>query len=101
VGCPVEATLAVIGGKWKAVPLFPKMHTGHRFAELQRKTTGISDGVLTRQLREWRPTESVAARSLLKCRLGLADGDDVVEGRECRWWAGQLGTLRGTQTVQQ
>jgi DNA-binding HxlR family transcriptional regulator len=29
------------------------MHTGpHRFAELRRKTTGISDRVLTRQLRE-------------------------------------------------
>jgi DNA-binding HxlR family transcriptional regulator len=29
------------------------MHSGpHRFAELRRKTTGISDRVLTRQLRE-------------------------------------------------
>ena len=52
-GCPVEATLAVIGGKWKAVLIFHMMHTGpHRFAELKRKTTGISDRVLTRQLRE-------------------------------------------------
>jgi DNA-binding HxlR family transcriptional regulator len=53
VGCPVEATLAVIGGKWKAVLIVHMMHTGpHRFAELRRKTTGISDRVLTRQLRE-------------------------------------------------
>jgi DNA-binding HxlR family transcriptional regulator len=53
VGCPVEATLAVIGGKWKAVLIFHMMHTGpHRFAELRRKTTGISDRILTRQLRE-------------------------------------------------
>jgi DNA-binding HxlR family transcriptional regulator len=53
VGCPVEATLAVIGGKWKAVLIFHLMHSGpHRFAELRRKTTGISDRVLTRQLRE-------------------------------------------------
>ena len=38
-GCPVEATLAVIGGKWKAVLIFHMMHTGpHRFAELKRKT---------------------------------------------------------------
>jgi DNA-binding HxlR family transcriptional regulator len=52
-GCPVEATLAVIGGKWKAVLIFQMMHSGpHRFAELKRKTTGISDRVLTRQLRE-------------------------------------------------
>ncbi len=52
-GCPVEATLGVIGGKWKAVLIFHMMHSGpHRFAELRRKTTGISDRVLTRQLRE-------------------------------------------------
>jgi DNA-binding HxlR family transcriptional regulator len=52
-GCPVEATLAVIGGKWKAVLIFHMMRGGpHRFAELRRKTTGISDRVLTSQLRE-------------------------------------------------
>ncbi len=51
--CPVEATLAVIGGKWKAVLIFHMMNGGaHRFAELRRKTTGISDRVLSRQLRE-------------------------------------------------
>ena len=63
-GCPVEATLAVIGGKWKAVLIFHLMHTGpHRFAELRRKTTGISDRVLTRQLRELE-TDGVVAREV-------------------------------------
>jgi DNA-binding HxlR family transcriptional regulator len=51
--CPVEATLAVIGGKWKAVLIFHLMKgDNQRFAELRRKTTGISDRVLSRQLRE-------------------------------------------------
>jgi DNA-binding HxlR family transcriptional regulator len=51
--CPVEATLEVIGGKWKAVLIFHLMRGGaHRFAELRRKTHGISERVLTRQLRE-------------------------------------------------
>jgi DNA-binding HxlR family transcriptional regulator len=51
--CPVEATLAVIGGKWKAVLVFYLKRGGaHRFAELRRKTHGISERVLTRQLRE-------------------------------------------------
>ena len=51
--CPVEVTLAVIGGKWKAVLVFYMKRGGaHRFAELRRKTHGISERVLTRQLRE-------------------------------------------------
>jgi DNA-binding HxlR family transcriptional regulator len=51
--CPVEATLAVIGGKWKAVLIFHMMDDGpQRFAELRRKTRGISDRILSRQLRE-------------------------------------------------
>lgn len=51
--CPVEATLGVIGGKWKAVLVFYLKRGGpHRFAELRRKTHGISERVLTRQLRE-------------------------------------------------
>ena len=63
-GCPVEATLAVIGGKWKAVLIFHMNNTGpHRFAELRRKTTGISDRVLTRQLRELE-TDGVVRREV-------------------------------------
>lgn len=51
--CPVEVTLDVLGGKWKAVILFYLLNEGtHRFAELRRKIPGISERMLNQQLRE-------------------------------------------------
>lgn len=50
--CPVEATLDVIGGKWKAVILFHLMPGPMRFCDLKRRLPAITQRMLTLQLRE-------------------------------------------------
>jgi DNA-binding HxlR family transcriptional regulator len=52
-GCPVEATLDLIDGKWKAVILYHLFDDTIRFNELGRRLSRrISQRMLTRQLRE-------------------------------------------------
>lgn len=50
--CPVEATIDVLGGKWKLTILWHLVEGPHRFAEVGRLVGGISDRMLARQLRE-------------------------------------------------
>ncbi len=49
---PVEATLEVIGGKWKVVILCHLTKGTKRTSELKRSMPGITQKMLTQQLRE-------------------------------------------------
>lgn len=50
--CPVEATLKLIGGKYKAVILWHLIDTTLRYSELHRKMPDATDKMLAQQLRE-------------------------------------------------
>lgn len=51
-GCPVSATLKIIGGKWKPLILYFVSVDVNRFGQLQRMMPDCSKRMMTTQLRE-------------------------------------------------
>jgi DNA-binding HxlR family transcriptional regulator len=51
-GCPLTAALAAIGGKWKLIITYWLAESPKHFAALRKEMPGISQKVLTQQLRE-------------------------------------------------
>ena len=51
-GCPVQASINVLSGKWKVQILWHLSFAPRRFAEIRRKLPKISEKVLTEQLRQ-------------------------------------------------
>jgi DNA-binding HxlR family transcriptional regulator len=51
-GCPLTAALASIGGKWKLIIVYWLAESPKHFAALRQAMPGISQKVLTEQLRE-------------------------------------------------
>lgn len=68
-GCPLTAALAAVGGKWKLIIIYWLAESPRHFAAIRKEMPGISQKVLTQQLRELvadgiasrRPTGSVPA----------------------------------------
>lgn len=53
ISCPVTASMAVLGGKWKPILINAiYMTSPARFGELKRMVKGITQSMLTLQLRE-------------------------------------------------
>ncbi|MGF1475290.1 MAG: winged helix-turn-helix transcriptional regulator [Geminicoccaceae bacterium] len=51
-GCPVEAALEQIAGKWKGLIIYHLMDETLRFNELSRRIGNVTQRSLTKQLRE-------------------------------------------------
>ena len=52
VSCEVETTLKIIGGRWKVLIIRELLLGVRRFGELERALPGITQKMLTQQLRE-------------------------------------------------
>ncbi len=51
-GCPVEAALEQISGKWKGLVIYHLLNETLRFSELKRRVGDVTQRSLTKQLRE-------------------------------------------------
>lgn len=96
--CPAEVTLEVIGGRWKVPILWHLLQGTLRFSELRRALDGVTQKMLTQQLRELE-SQGIVTRRVYpqvppKVEYSLtADGKSlkpVVEAM-CKW-----GKARGT-----
>jgi DNA-binding HxlR family transcriptional regulator len=71
--CPIERTLAVLSGRWKAAVVWSLFSGSKRYSDLLRLTSGVTERVLTQVLRE------------------LAE-DGVVQKTEGHWCLTELGS---------
>ena len=71
--CPIERTLAVLSGRWKAAVVLNLFSGSKRYSDLLRLASGVSERVLTQVLRE------------------LAE-DGVVRKTEGHWCLTELGS---------
>jgi len=97
-GCPVQATINVMSGKWKVQILWHLSFGPLRFAELRKKLRGVSEKVLAEQLRQLQGdgvlTRTSTGTKLLQVTYSLnGAGEMLVPLMEslCNWGSGHFG----------
>jgi len=97
-GCPVQATSNVLAGKWKVLIVWHLSFGQRRFAEIRDLLPGVSEKVLTVQLRDLE-RDGVIRRVATQVALRRVDymlseaGQELVPVMEamCRWGTKHLG----------
>lgn len=97
-GCPVQGTINTLSGKWKVLAIWHLGFGARRFGELRRLLPGVSEKMLTSQLRQ------LEADGIVHRRLKRASPPEVTysltgAGQElinpmsilCRWGTRHLG----------
>jgi DNA-binding HxlR family transcriptional regulator len=97
-GCPVQATSNVLAGKWKVLIVWHLSFGQCRFAEIRDLLPGVSEKVLTAQLRELERDGVIrrVAAEVVPRRVDyvLSDaGEELVPVMEamCTWGTKHLG----------
>ena len=64
--CPVEITMGLIGDKWKVLIIRDLLTGTKRFGELKKSLSGITQKVLTNNLRQMEASRTYSKKSI--CR---------------------------------
>ena len=97
-GCPVQGTINCISGKWKILVIWHLGFSPQRFAQLRKLLTGVSEKVLTAQLRQLEAdgivSREVARSSPPQVTYSLTRaGQELIEPMSvlCAWGTRHLG----------
>lgn len=97
-GCPVQATSNVFAGKWKVLIVWHLSFGSRRFAEIRDLLPGVTEKVLTSQLRELERDGVISRRSTQTVPphvdYSLTDaGNELIPVMEamCSWGTKHLG----------
>jgi DNA-binding HxlR family transcriptional regulator len=99
-GCPIKATTNALAGKWKVLIVWHLSFGRRRFAQLRDLLPGVSEKVLTEQLRQLE-TDGIVQRTVLggvppRVEYALSPaGEELmpIMSAMCDWAASHLGVL--------
>jgi len=99
-GCPVQSTIDAVSGKWKVLAIWHLGFKPARFAELRGLLKGVSEKVLTAQLRQLE-ADGIVSRKVVRTSPPQVTysltpaGEELLEPMDvlCNWGARHLGIV--------